>query len=66
MTKLGEFLEMKSVNRAGLSRKTGISTTRLSQLSNHESTRLQAEELYLISLALEINPNELLKWLKAP
>lgn len=62
MTKLGEFFKMRSVNRAGLSRKTGIGTTRLSQLANHKSARLQADELYLISLALKIDPNELLMY----
>lgn len=62
MTKLGEFLAKKSVNRAAISRKTKIHTTRLNELSNKESTRLTAEELYLIALAIEVNPSELLEY----
>jgi len=62
MTKLGEFLARKSVNRAAISRKTKIHTTRLNELSNKESARLTAEELYLIALAIEVNPGELLDY----
>jgi DNA-binding Xre family transcriptional regulator len=60
MTKLGEFLARKSVNRAAVSRKSGIHTTRLNELSNNENARLTAEELYLIALAIEVNPGDLL------
>jgi len=63
MTKLGEFLGKRSINRASLSRKTGIGTTRLSELSNKESARLLADELYLIALAVGINPAELLDYI---
>lgn len=62
MTKLGEYLARKSVNRAAISRKTKINTTRLSELSNNDSARLRADELYLIALAIEINPAELLEY----
>lgn len=62
MTRLGEYLAKRSVNRAGVSRKTGISKTRLSELSNNESTLLRANELYLIALAIEANPCELLEF----
>lgn len=62
MTKLGEYLARKSVNRAAISRKTKIHTTRLNELSNKESARLTAEELYLIALAIEVNPGELLEY----
>lgn len=61
MTKLGEFLAKRSINRASISRKTGISPARLSELSNKESARLTAEELYLIALAIEVDPGELLE-----
>ncbi|HPM31313.1 MAG TPA: helix-turn-helix transcriptional regulator [Chryseolinea sp.] len=68
MTKLGEFLAKKSINRASISRKTGISKTRLSELSNNASTKLRADELYLIALATESDPSEVLEfvcgWLK--
>lgn len=60
MTVLGEILSKKSIKKADVSRKTGISTSRLSQLSNNETTKLKVEELYLISLAIEVPPLELL------
>ena len=62
MTKLGEYLDKRTVNRAGVSRKTGISKTRLSELSNNDKTLLRADELYLIALAIEANPCELLEY----
>ena len=62
MTRLGEYLAKKSVNRASVSRKTGISKTRLSELSNNESTKLRADELYLIALATDTNPCTLLEY----
>lgn len=62
MTKLGEYLAKRSVNRAAISRKTKIHTTRLNELSNKETARLTAEELYLIALAIGVNPCELLEY----
>ena len=62
MTKLGEYLAKKAVNRAAVSRRTSISTARLSELSNNDSARLTAEELYLIALAIEVNASELLEY----
>jgi DNA-binding Xre family transcriptional regulator len=70
MTPLGLFLTKKSVNRAMVSRRTGISQARLSQLSSNESTKLRVDELYLIALAIDVDPSELLnevcKGLKPP
>ena len=60
MTPLGLFLTKKSVNRAMVSRRTGISQARLSQLSSNESTKLRVDELYLIALAIDVEPSELL------
>jgi transcriptional regulator with XRE-family HTH domain len=60
MTELGVFLDKKSVNRAEISRRTGISTSRLSELSRKETARLTAIELYQIALAIDINPATLL------
>jgi len=40
--------------------KKGISTTRLSELSNNETTQLRVKELYLIALALEVPAGEVL------
>lgn len=61
MTQLGLFLTKKSVNKAMVSRRTGISESRLSQLSSNESTQLRARELYLIALAIDVDPCEVLK-----
>lgn len=61
MTELGLFLSRKSVNRSDVSRKTGISKTRLSELSNNTSTKLRVGELYLIALAIDVDPCDVLK-----
>ncbi|GAA3557732.1 helix-turn-helix transcriptional regulator [Snuella lapsa] len=61
MTTLGLYLTKKSVNRAMVSRRTGISQARLSQLSSNESTKLRADELYFIALAIDVDPGDLLK-----
>ena len=61
MTELGLYLSRKSVNRSDVARKTGISKTRLSELSNNVSTKLRADELYLIALAIDVDPCDVLK-----
>ncbi|WP_339724666.1 helix-turn-helix transcriptional regulator [Maribacter stanieri] len=58
MTELGKFLSKKSVNKAEISRRTDITTSRLSDLSLKKYARLTAEELYLIALAIDVNPSE--------
>ncbi len=60
MTVLGEFLSDKSIKKAEVSRKTGISTSRLSELSRNDATKLKAEELFLIALAIDVPPSEIL------
>lgn len=60
MTTFGKFLLSKSINKAEVSRKTGISTSRLSELSRNESAQLKAEELYLIALAIDVPPEIIL------
>ena len=62
MTKLGLYLTKKSINKAEVARRTGMSKSRLSELSNNPSTQLRADELYLIALAMDINPSELLEY----
>jgi len=57
MTEIGKFLNKKSVNKAEVSRRTGISRSRLSELSLKETTRLTVDELYLISLAIDTEPS---------
>lgn len=61
MTEIGKLLDKKSVNKAEISRRTGISTSRLSELSLKSSTRLTAEELYLIALAIDAKPSIVLE-----
>lgn len=60
MTNLGEYLSKKSINKADVSRKTGISPSRLSQLSNNNNTVLKVDELYLIALAIDVPPVDIL------
>ncbi|WP_243770847.1 helix-turn-helix domain-containing protein [Mucilaginibacter rubeus] len=52
----------RSVNKADVARKTGLSTYRLSQLSINSRSHLRVEELYLIALAINVQPNELLEF----
>ena len=61
MTDLGLYLAKKTVNKAEVSRRTGISTSRLSELSLKESAHLRVKELYLIALAIDVKPAELLE-----
>lgn len=62
MTRLGEYLAKRMVNRAGVSRKTGLSASRLSELSINPKAKLRADELYLIAQAIEANPCEMLEF----
>ena len=61
MTRLGIYLAKRSVNKSEISRKTGISKARLSELTLNSSTRLRADELYLIALAIHAEPSEILE-----
>jgi putative transcriptional regulator len=60
LTKLGLYLAKKSVNKADVARKTGLSAFRLSQLSINPKSQLRVEELFIIALAIEADPAELL------
>ncbi|AEW03397.1 DNA-binding protein [Niastella koreensis] len=60
MTKLGEYLAQKSVNKSEVARKTGLTKARMNELTLNERSHLRAEELYLIALAIDVNPSELL------
>jgi DNA-binding Xre family transcriptional regulator len=61
MTFLGKYLTDKSINKAEVSRKTGIRKSRLSNLTIKEDANLKAQELYLISKAIDADPNEILE-----
>jgi DNA-binding Xre family transcriptional regulator len=61
MTKLGLYLAQKSVNKAEVARKTGLTKARMNELTLNERSHLRAEELYLIALAIDVEPCDLLK-----
>jgi transcriptional regulator with XRE-family HTH domain len=61
LTKLGRFFEDRSINKAGIARKTGLTKNRLSQLSLNQDAQVKAEELYLIALAAGVEPGWLLE-----
>jgi DNA-binding Xre family transcriptional regulator len=63
MTKLGLYLAQKSVNKAEVARKTGLTKARMNELTLNERSHLRAEELYLIALAIDVNPCDLLEML---
>ncbi len=60
MTDLGIFLSKKSASKAEISKKTGISKSRMSELTLNPSTQLRLREFYLIALALDVDPCEML------
>lgn len=61
MTELGFYLAKKSVSKAEISKKTGISKSRMSELTLKHSAQLRAKEMYLIALAIDVDPCEILK-----
>lgn len=61
MTALGNYLVRKSINKSEIARKTGISKARLSELTIRETTHLRAKELYLIALAIDADPCDMLR-----
>jgi len=61
MTKLGAYLTKKSASKAEIAKKTGISKSRISELTLNPSTQLRVRELYLIALAIDADPGEVLK-----
>lgn len=60
MTSFGKFLLDRAINKAEVSRKTGIRKSRLSQLSNNSKDSLKAEELYLIAKAIDVDASLIL------
>ena len=61
MTQLGEYLDKKAISKTAVANRTGISRSRMSELTNNPSTHLKAKELYLIALAIDVEPNEIIK-----
>jgi len=62
MTRLGEYLDKRSVNKSNVARRTGLSKARISELTTNPTTKLRADELYLIAKAIEVDPCELLDY----
>lgn len=62
LTKLGEYFEKRSINKASVGRKTGLGKNRMTAVTTSETARLTADELYLIAIAIEVNPCELLEY----
>lgn len=63
MTKLGIYLAQKSVNKSEVARKTGLSRARINELTLSDRSHLRAEELYLIALAIDVDPADLLEYI---
>ena len=62
MTKLGEYLTRKSVNKAIVARKTGLSKQRMGELTLNDDAKLRAREVYLIALAIGVSPSEVFEY----
>lgn len=62
MTKLGEYLSNKSVNKATVARKTGLSKQRMGELTLNSDAKLRAQEVQLIALAIGLDPSELFEF----
>lgn len=60
MTVIGEFLSNKPIKKADVPRKKGISTSSPTELSRNDKTKLKADELVLIALAIDVPPAEIL------
>jgi hypothetical protein len=65
LTRLGEYLDGKSVNKATVARKTGLSKQRMGELTINENSKLRAQEVYLIALAIGVPPGELFDYVCA-
>lgn len=61
MTKLGIYLAKRAINKSEVARRTGLSKVRVNELTINENTKLKARELYLIALAIDVNPSQLLE-----
>lgn len=62
LTRLGLYLDKRSVNKASIARKTGLGKNRLTAITTSDVARLTAEELYLVAIAIDANPCEVLEF----
>lgn len=63
MTKLGKFLARKSVYKSDVAGKIRICRARISKLTLNDNTKLRTDELYLIALAIDVSPSQLLDFI---
>lgn len=63
LTDFGLFLAQRSVNKSQVSLKTGISKTRMTRLTTKSNSFLRGSELYLVAMAIDVDPCEMLKFL---
>lgn len=62
VTRLGEYFESRSISKARVGKKIGVSKNRMTAITTSQRARLTAEELYLIALAIEVKPGDLLEY----
>ena len=60
MTDLGLYLTKRSVNKAEISRRSGISKQRISELTLKQTSKVTALELYKIALTINVPPGDLI------
>lgn len=60
LTPLGSLFVKRSVNKASIARRTGITKQRLTRLSRETNIRILASEVYLIAITVGIDPGKLL------
>jgi len=58
MTELEQYLSKKPASKARISKITGVSKSRISELTLNPSIHLRAWELYLIALALDVDTRD--------
>ena len=63
MTPLGEILAKRLVNKSMVARRTGLSKARINELTLTPTSKLRADELYLIAKAIDMEPCDLLNGL---
>lgn len=60
MTVLGEYLARRSVNKSMVARRTGLSKARVGELTLKSTSKLRADELFLIAKAINVDPCQML------
>lgn len=61
MTEFGEYLARRSVSKAQLARRTGLTVSRINDLTLKANARPMGFEIYLVALAIEADPWDMLK-----